>query len=93
MHAINTDSVGELYNGIGRIDDLETMAKKLAQEKINSIIETTQALDSEALMRVLDAIDQAGRGAAGGDWRFGTDCQGSLVQAAQDRRDHPVCPR
>ncbi|BDA12536.1 hypothetical protein KAM339_010770 [Aeromonas caviae] len=38
MHAINTDSVGELYNGIGRIDDLETMAKKLAQEKINSII-------------------------------------------------------
>lgn len=61
MHAINTDSVGELYNGIGRDDDLETMAKKLAQEKINSIIETTQALDSEALMRVLDAIDQAGR--------------------------------
>jgi RpiR family murPQ operon transcriptional repressor len=61
MHAINIDSVGELYNGIGRDDDLETMAKKLAQEKINSIIETTQALDSEALMRVLDVIDQAGR--------------------------------
>ncbi|MGL4885462.1 MAG: SIS domain-containing protein [Aeromonas veronii] len=61
MHAINTDSVGELYNGIGRDDDLDTMAKKLAQEKINSIIETTQALDREALMRVLDAIDQAGR--------------------------------
>lgn len=61
MHAINTDNVGELYNGIGRDDDLETMAKKLAQEKINSIVETTQALDCGALMRVLDAIDKAGR--------------------------------
>lgn len=60
-HAIKTEHVGDLYNGIGRDDDLETMAKKLAQEKINSIIETTQALDSEALTRVLEAIDRAGR--------------------------------
>lgn len=60
-HAIKTDNVGGLYNDIGRDDDLETMAKKLAQEKINSIIETTQALDSETLVRVLEAINQAGR--------------------------------
>ncbi|PTS79548.1 XRE family transcriptional regulator, partial [Aeromonas sp. HMWF036] len=60
-HAIKTDNVGDLYNGIGRDDDLETMAKKLAQEKINSIIETTQALDSALLKQVLDTIDGAGR--------------------------------
>ncbi|MDM5090823.1 SIS domain-containing protein [Aeromonas bestiarum] len=60
-HAIKTDNVGDLYNGIGRDDDLETMAKKLAQEKINSIIETTQAIDNGTLERVLDAINQAGR--------------------------------
>lgn len=60
-HAIKTDNVGDLYNGIGRDDDLETMAKKLAQEKINSIVETTQALDNATLARVLDAINQAGR--------------------------------
>ncbi|MGL4708425.1 MAG: SIS domain-containing protein [Aeromonas veronii] len=60
-HAIKTDTVGDLYNGIGRDDDLETMAKKLAQEKINSIIETTQALDSALLKQVLDTIDGAGR--------------------------------
>ncbi|QWZ79251.1 SIS domain-containing protein [Aeromonas sp. FDAARGOS 1419] len=60
-HAIKTDTVGDLYNGIGRDDDLETMAKKLAQEKINSIIETTQALDSDLLKQVLDTIDGAGR--------------------------------
>ena len=60
-HAIKTDNVGGLYNDIGRDDDLETMAKKLAQEKINSIIETTQALDSETLVRVSEAINQAGR--------------------------------
>ena len=60
-HAIKTDNVGDLYNGIGRDDDLETMAKKLAQEKINSIVETTQALDNATLARVLDVINQAGR--------------------------------
>ncbi|MFE8727692.1 SIS domain-containing protein [Aeromonas hydrophila] len=60
-HAIKTDNVGDLYNGIGRDDDLETMAKKLAQEKINSIVETTQALDNATLERVLDVINQAGR--------------------------------
>lgn len=60
-HAIKTDNVGHLYNGIGRDDDLETMAKKLAQEKINSIVETTQALDNATLERVLDVINQAGR--------------------------------
>ncbi|CAM4001867.1 SIS domain-containing protein [Aeromonas bestiarum] len=60
-HAIKTDNIGDLYNGIGRDDDLETMAKKLAQEKINSIIETTQAIDNGTLERVLDAINQAGR--------------------------------
>ncbi|WAF94282.1 SIS domain-containing protein [Aeromonas sp. BC14] len=60
-HAIKTDNVGDLYNGIGRDDDLETMAKKLAQEKINSIVETTQALDNATLARVLDVINQACR--------------------------------
>ncbi len=92
MHAINTDSVGELYNGIGRDDDLETMAKKLAQEKINSIIETTQALDSEALMRVLDAIDQAGRVQLVGIGGSALTAKDSLVQVAQDRCNYPVCP-
>ncbi|PJG58141.1 SIS domain-containing protein [Aeromonas cavernicola] len=60
-HAIKTDTVGELYNGIGRDDDLETMAKKLAQEKINSLIETTQALDYRLLAQIIERLDQATR--------------------------------
>ncbi len=60
-HAIKTDNVGELYNGIGRDDDLKTMAKKLAQEKINSLIETTQALDCRLLAEIIERLDRATR--------------------------------
>lgn len=59
--ATNAEGSGDLYNGIALDDTLATVAKKLAQEKINSIMETTQALDQDTLLRVLTALDQAKR--------------------------------
>ena len=59
-HAIKTDNVGDLYNGI----DATTIWRPWPEAgpgKINSIVETTQALDNATLARVLDVINQAGR--------------------------------
>ncbi|QUJ70142.1 SIS domain-containing protein (plasmid) [Photobacterium sp. GJ3] len=50
-----------LHNQITREDSLEIMAQKLAQEKQNSIVETTHAIDFAVLAKVVEAMDAAGK--------------------------------